>query len=157
MGRLFDAVAAILGLCERAGFEGQAAMALEAAADPHVRDAWELPLVADADTGAEALDWRPMVRRLVEEMWGGEPIGTLAARFHNTLAAAAVQVAKRVGEPRVALSGGCFQNRLLATRTASALEDAGFRVLMHRLVPPNDGGISLGQVAVAAAKLSGKC
>jgi hydrogenase maturation protein HypF len=155
MGRLFDGVAAVLGLCQRSRFEGEAAMALEAAADPRVRDAWEMPLAASPATGAEALDWRPLLRQLVAEMWDGVPIATLAARFHNTLADAAVEVARRVGERSVALSGGCFQNRLLAARTADALEQAGFRVLMHRLVPPNDGGISLGQVAVAAARMQG--
>ncbi|HET7228549.1 MAG TPA: carbamoyltransferase HypF [Longimicrobium sp.] len=153
MGRLFDGVAALLGLCQRSGYEGEAAMALEAAADPHVHDAYEMPVITCAETGLDALDWRPMIRRMVADEWSGVRVDEIAARFHNTLAAAAVAVAARVGEPRVALSGGCFQNRLLATRTACSLENAGFRVLMHRLVPPNDGGVSLGQVAVAAARL----
>jgi hydrogenase maturation protein HypF len=153
MGRLFDGVGSLLGLCHRAGYEGEAAIMLEAAADVHEQGVYELPLSGDAATGADALDWRPMLRRIVTEQMDGASVATISARFHNTLAAAAVEVAKHVGEPRVALSGGCFQNRLLATRTADALERAGFRVLLHRQVPPNDGGISLGQAMIAAASL----
>ena len=77
----------------------------------------------------------------------------IAARFHNTLADAIVAVARHVGEPVVALTGGCFQNRLLLERTVPRLRAKGFQVLLHECVPPNDGGISLGQVAVAAARL----
>ena len=76
----------------------------------------------------------------------------ISARFHNTLVQAMADVARAVAEPTVALSGGCFQNRLLTERARERLTEAGFRVLVHRRVPPNDGGISLGQVAVAAAR-----
>jgi hydrogenase maturation protein HypF len=77
----------------------------------------------------------------------------IAARFHNALAEAILAVAKAVGEPKVALTGGCFQNRLLTERASQRLREAGFDVLLHRQVPPNDGGISLGQIAVAAARM----
>jgi hydrogenase maturation protein HypF len=77
----------------------------------------------------------------------------VAARFQNALVEAIVEVARAVGEPRVTLSGGCFQNRTLVERAAARLESRGHEVLLHRQVPPNDGGISLGQVAVAAARL----
>ena len=78
----------------------------------------------------------------------------MAARFHNALVRAIVATAQEIGEERVALTGGCFQNRLLVERTARRLRTAGFEVLLHRQVPPNDGGISLGQIAVAAAQFS---
>jgi hydrogenase maturation protein HypF len=77
----------------------------------------------------------------------------ISARFHNAMVAAMVVAARRLAPPAVALSGGCFQNRLLTARAAAALEAAGLPVLLHRLVPPNDGGIALGQVATAAARL----
>lgn len=92
---------------------------------------------------------------VVADLRRGVPQGIIAARFHNALVEAIVAVAQNVGAARVALTGGCFQNRLLTERAADRLQRAGFEVLLHRHVPPNDGGISLGQVAVAAAKLSG--
>ena len=79
-----------------------------------------------------------------------------AARFHNAAVASMVAVAQAVGEPVVALSGGCFQNRRLTEQAAARLREAGFQVLLHRQVPPNDGGISLGQVAVAASGLASR-
>jgi hydrogenase maturation protein HypF len=79
--------------------------------------------------------------------------GIIAGRFHNALVEAILAVAQSVGERRVALTGGCFQNRLLTERATQRLREAGFEVLLHRQVPPNDGGISLGQVVVAAARL----
>jgi hydrogenase maturation protein HypF len=166
---LFDAVAALLDLCQQITFEGQAAMALEFAADGTVGDAYHLPLVAaDAlETGGMGqwatawarrsdllvLDWRPMVKDLLTDLQEQLPAGIIAARFHNALVEAIVAVAHRVGERRVALSGGCFQNRWLTERSAQRLSDAGFEVLLHSQVPPNDGCISLGQVAVAAARM----
>ncbi len=168
-GRLFDAVAALLDLCQQITFEGQAAMALEFAADGAVSDAYHLPLVAaDAlETGGMGhwatawarrsdllvLDWRPMVEDLLTDLQQQLPAGIIAARFHNAMVEAIVAVAHRVGERRVALSGGCFQNRWLTERSAQRLSDAGFEVLLHSQVPPNDGCISLGQVAVAAARM----
>jgi len=82
----------------------------------------------------------------------GDGAPRVAARFLNSLVRGAAEVAARVGEERVALTGGCFQNRLLTERLARALRRAGHQVLLHELVPPNDGGVSLGQVAVAAAR-----
>jgi hydrogenase maturation factor HypF (carbamoyltransferase family) len=101
------------------------------------------------------LDWQPLIEALVHDLRAGVCSGIMAARFHNALVNGIVQVAQSVGQPQVALTGGCFQNRLLLERTAYRLRQAGFQVLLHRQVPPNDGGISLGQVAVAAARLAG--
>ena len=88
---------------------------------------------------------------MLTDLRRGVATGIMAARFHNALVEAIVAVAQAAGERRVALTGGCFQNRLLTERAAERLERAGFEVLLHRQVPPNDGGISLGQVAIAAA------
>ncbi|MCP3962368.1 MAG: carbamoyltransferase HypF [bacterium] len=161
-GRLFDAVASLLGLHQRTRFEGQAAMALEFVADQDVDDAYPLPLEAGEPT--RQLDWRPLVEAILEDWRRGTDAGIISARFHNALADAVVTVARETVmretvtretvEPRVALTGGCFQNRLLTERTAQRLRRAGFEVLLQRQVPANDGGISLGQVAIAAAWLA---
>jgi hydrogenase maturation protein HypF len=153
-GRLFDAVAALVGLHPKAGFEGQAAMALEALADPAGRDAYPFPLVPGATAGAPAiLDWGPLLLALLEDGARGIEVSLRSARFHNALVAGIVSAARLAGSSRVALSGGCFQNRFLLERTREQLTAAGFEVLTHRLVPPNDGGIALGQVLAAATRI----
>ena len=158
-GRLFDGVASLVGLHQSVSFEGQAAMALEYAAEASEEGAYPIFLVSSSSPSFPSapllLDWQPLIEALVQDLRTGVPAGVLAGRFHNGLAAAIVAVAQAIGQPRVALTGGCFQNRLLLERTASRLRQAGFDVLLHRHVPPNDGGISLGQVAVAAAREAG--
>ncbi|MGB5881861.1 MAG: Sua5/YciO/YrdC/YwlC family protein, partial [Thermoanaerobaculia bacterium] len=169
VGRLFDAVASIIDLRQQVSFEGQAAMTLEFVADTEERGSYPLPVepgpatVSDSvdplpeEVPAETileLDWRPLVEAVLQDSRRGVEAGMIAARFHNSLVGAIVAVARAIGESRVALTGGCFQNRLLTERAARRLREAGFEVLLHRKVPPNDGGISLGQVAVAAARLS---
>lgn len=154
-GRLFDGVAALLGLHQVASFEGQAAMALEFAADPAELNPYPLPLRTALATGAPfILDWQPLLDAILADLRHGVSSGIMAARFHAALTAGIVAVAQLVGQPRIALTGGCFQNRLLVERSAARLREAGFEVLLHRQVPPNDGGISLGQVAIAAAWLA---
>ncbi|MBN2114660.1 MAG: carbamoyltransferase HypF [Acidimicrobiia bacterium] len=152
-GRLFDAVAALGGLPSRVSFEGQAAMLLEHAVDPGVNDAYPLPLVEGS--GPMVLDWGPLLEAVLGDMRRGVPVETVAGRFHNALVEGILAVAAAAGEPRVALTGGCFQNRILTERAAARLEGAGFEVLLHRRVPANDGGISLGQIAVASARWGG--
>ena len=157
-GRLFDAVAALVGLHPRAGFEGQAAMALEALADPGERGAYPFPLLPRPADGAPAtLDWGPLLLALLDDGAKGASLPLRSARFHNALVEGIAAVARHAGSPRVALSGGCFQNRLLLERTCARLAAEGFEVLTHRLVPPNDGGLALGQAMVAAAALSSPC
>ena len=99
------------------------------------------------------LDWSPLSVAVIDDVRRGTPVATIAARFHNALTDGIVRVAEAVGCGQVALTGGCFQNRRLAESVDDALTSRGFCVLRHRQVPPNDGGIALGQIAVAAARL----
>ena len=99
------------------------------------------------DNGAFVLDWGPMVEALFAER---QHVRRAAARFHATLAAGIADIARRVGEPRVVLTGGCFQNRCLTELTLDRLSDAGLEPVWHSRIPPNDGGISVGQVWAAA-------
>jgi hydrogenase maturation protein HypF len=94
-----------------------------------------------------------MLEAIIEDSRRAVAVETMAGKFHNALARAIADLASLVGESRVVLSGGCFQNQLLAERTSTLLQGRGFEVLQHRQVPANDGGISLGQLAVAAARL----
>jgi hydrogenase maturation protein HypF len=153
-GRLFDAVAAIVGLRQAVTFEGQAAIELEMAAQDGVAERYPFEIEGD---GPWELDFRPAIERIVREAAAGVPQGVVSARFHNTLADAIVETCRRIrGETklaRVCLSGGTFQNMRLLTTAAPALRAAGFQVVLHAKVPPNDGGIALGQAAIAAELL----
>ena len=148
MGRLFDAVAALLGVRERVTYEGQAAIELE-----HL--AGDLP--------AEPYDWQfgdttALVTTCYLDLRVGRSRAEIAAAFHETVAAAATSACLAAAEPRtVVLSGGTFQNVRLLGSVRRHLEDAGFRVLSHERVPPNDGGISYGQVAIATARMQSPC
>jgi hydrogenase maturation protein HypF len=150
MGRLFDALASLTGVRGHAGFEGQAAMELEfAAAD--VDDPTAYPITLGSGEPAVA-DWEPLVRAVLSDRKRGLPPGRISARFHNALAALAGEIAQRVGLARVVLSGGCFQNLRLSRAVRERLVSMGFEVYMPQLYPPNDGGLSLGQVLVAALR-----
>ena len=146
-GRLFDAVASLTGLRQRATFEGQAAMELEFAVEPGLDDAYPFLL-----QGSEpfVVDWRPMIEAIVKEISARCSAGVIAAKFHNTLAEMIVAVARRIEQERVVLTGGCFQNCQLTERCVQRLIDAGFRPYWHQRVPPNDGGIALGQIVAAS-------
>jgi hydrogenase maturation protein HypF len=148
VGRLFDAVAALCGFCGVATFDGQAAMELEHALDTGAERAGAYPIAVVRDELIVA-DWRPLVRALLEDRRRGAAIARVSARFHNALAGLAAEIATHIGLERVVLSGGCFQNEYLLNRTAALLEERGFEVHWPRTVPPNDGGIALGQVFVA--------
>lgn len=153
-GRLFDAVAALIGLRQTVSFEGQAAMMLEAAADDGEGEGYEF-VVGGSDP--MEVDLRPMVRQMAAEVKRGEPQRRMAARFHQTLVAAIAEVCCRMRAAlqlsRVCLSGGCFQNALLLEGCVARLRAAGFAVYFQRAIPANDGGISLGQAAVACEML----
>jgi hydrogenase maturation protein HypF len=145
-GRLFDAVAALTGSHGRIGFEGQAAMELEFAAAVNIADSYGYDIGAGTP---HIVDWEPMIRQILDDTQGGVSRGVVSAKFHNTLAEIIVDIAQRIGEPRVVLTGGCFQNRYLTERTVQRLCEAGFTAYWHQRVPPNDGGIALGQVMAA--------
>lgn len=146
-GRLFDAIASILGLCQFNSYEGQAAMMLEDLADPAVRDAYEF------DVRMPIVDWAPMIFGVIRDQRRGTPAAIISGRFHNTLADVCVSIARRVGNRRVVLSGGCFQNKFLTKRVLDRLRGEDFDVFWHERVPPNDGGIALGQAVVALHRL----
>jgi hydrogenase maturation protein HypF len=154
-GRLFDAVAAILGIRSEVTYEAQAAVELEMAADVYEESCYERAL--ENLNPREGLDWMPLVREVVEEFLSGKPVSTVAAKFHRTLAEIFVEGASAAREEHgfgsVGLTGGVFQNRCLLSRLVNRLEEEQFKVLTHSQFPANDGGIALGQVAVAAAQL----
>jgi hydrogenase maturation protein HypF len=149
-GRLFDAVAVMLGLASEVSFEGQAAIALETANESGVEERYDFEVKDDA---ALVVDLRPMIRGIARDVACGRRVGVVAARFHNTVSAAIVEVCCRIrrsdGLSRVCLSGGTFQNVYLVGRTAVELRGLGFGVFLHAMVPANDGGISLGQAVIA--------
>lgn len=152
VGRLFDAVAALVGLRSVVRYEGQAAMELEFLATQgnntttypiHLLETGEVPFV---------VDWSTMFAEIFEEALSGVEKSTIARKFHNTLVEIIVLLAHKAGEDRIALSGGCFQNRLLTDHTILRLRQEGFRPYWHQRVPPNDGGIALGQAVVAQSQ-----
>ncbi len=143
LGRLFDGIATLCGLAETVSFEGQAAMRLEHVADHGESARYDLPL---SNGSCAMADWCEMLRNVIDDRARGVPVGRISARFHNALAHMALCVARRVGCRQVVLTGGCFQNRLLTRRLRASLSEAGFEVYTQRLVPPGDGGISLGQI-----------
>jgi len=151
MGRLFDAVGALLGASLAVTYEGQPAMELEAmAADVGPAEPYPYAIVEGV------IDPRPLVRAIVADLQTGVPRGEIAARFHETVAAFTVEACRQLREAgapaEVALSGGVMQNARLVRRLVRRLEEEEFRVYLHREVPPNDGGLSLGQAVVAAAR-----
>jgi hydrogenase maturation protein HypF len=150
MGRLFDAVAALLGLRACCDFEGQAAMELEFAIGDTVTDG-TYPMPVD---GHGSMDWAPMIRAILEDVEMDVPRDVVACRFHNALVDALECVAKEVGEIEVVLTGGCFQNRCLTERAIERLQRHGFKPHWHRQIPPNDGGLAVGQIVAARSQLS---
>jgi hydrogenase maturation protein HypF len=143
-GRLFDAVSAISGICRRSTFEGQAAMMLEYAAEGELGKPY--PFELRQMEGPSVIDWRPTILQIVQE----KDVRVVARRFHATLVEMIRAVARNAGYGRVVLSGGVFQNALLLGHTRRALLNDGFEVYSHQRIPPNDGGIALGQILVAA-------
>ena len=163
VGRLFDAVSAILGIRHKSSFEGEASMALEFAAEAYEQKDHEQkqnekidPLVYEED-GHVILNTQLLVQRIVEAKLQGSDSDRLAYWFHKILAeqitAVCVEARNVSGRQKVALSGGVFQNRLLLRLTEERLTEEGFEVLRHRMVPPNDGGIAVGQAAYGMAQL----
>ncbi|HTY00324.1 MAG TPA: carbamoyltransferase HypF [Bacteroidota bacterium] len=151
-GRLFDGVASLLGLRQKVSFEGQAAMELEWLAHS-AASSISLPMPVVGKTEGErntssllVVDWVPCVQHILGALRRGSPPAAIAHGFHRSLAGAIVDVAKATGLERIVLSGGCFQNVLLTSMTVGLLKENGFSPYWHQRVPPNDGGISLGQI-----------
>ena len=167
-GRLFDAVAAMCGVRLEVSYEGQAAIELEALADPGAAEPYPFATFAPSSKVDEdqlrpdpvvVMDPRPAIVAVLADLAAGVAVSTISARFHAGLAQATVRgcvlAAEREGVDLAVLSGGVFQNRLLLESTAAALQRAGLRVLVPERLPCNDGQIAFGQVAVAAARLAG--
>ena len=152
MGRLFDGVAAILGIKTRCSYEGQAAILLEAAVTP-CNGVYPYRL----EGSPPRFDWRETIASIVEEKEKGVPVGMIAARFHNTLLDMAAVLCERAAEEsglnRVVLSGGTFQNQILVQRLPPLLREKGLEVYLHQRVSPNDEGLSLGQLMIADARM----
>jgi hydrogenase maturation protein HypF len=150
MGRLFDAVSALCGIRQQVNYEAQAAIELEARLDPDQRGEYPFEMSEDQ------FDAGPAIRGIVEDLRAGISIASISARFHNGLVRTALELCRsardRTNCEIVALSGGVWQNMALLTRTVDLLRADGFEVLIHRRVPANDGGLALGQAAVAAAR-----
>jgi hydrogenase maturation protein HypF len=154
MGRLFDAVAALVGLCPRARFEGQAAIELEGLATGLAPDgSYPFALVGDSPV---VIDTRPLIAAVLDDATRGRNAAEIGRRFHSTVVEIVAQVCSRLagasGLASVAFSGGVFLNALLTAEAGTRLERDGFRVYRHRHVPPSDGGLCLGQLAIAAAQ-----
>jgi hydrogenase maturation protein HypF len=153
VGRLFDAVAALCGVRATINYEGQAAVELEARCDPHERAGYAIELTDDG-----VIDPRAAIRAIATDIAAGSPSARVAARFHNglarTTAAACTRAAAAAGIEVIVLSGGVFANRRLLEQVIAPLRTAGLRVLVPRRLPVNDGGISYGQAAVAAARMA---
>jgi hydrogenase maturation protein HypF len=165
-GRLFDAVSSLLGICDRTNYEGQAAMMLEFTADLNERGYYPFgikesekfqPEVVGLRRGQRTLradeplvqiiDWQPIIISIINDIRNDIRPNIISAKFHNTLAKVILEIAKRSELNKVVLSGGCFQNALLTERTISLLQENNYKVYWHQRIPPNDGGISLGQIA----------
>jgi hydrogenase maturation protein HypF len=162
VGRLFDAVASLGNLRQQIRFEGQAAMELEFACENFPTDEvynfqitnGRSELTVGGQKSPTILDWSPMINEILSDTVGGVPAGKISAKFHNTLVEVLLAVARHSGETRVVLSGGCFQNRYLTERAVTRLREEHFRPYWHQRVPPNDGGIALGQIHAVRNQLN---
>ena len=154
---LFDAVSCRCGRRRVVSYEGQAAVDLEMALDPAEKASY--PVALRREDGTILLPAGSLIRAIVSDIQKGASAGVISARFHNWLARSLLEVAlilrQEQGIETVALSGGCFQNTGLLGSLKALLRDRGFEVLINRMVPPNDGGISFGQAVVASARAAG--
>ncbi|MUG98575.1 carbamoyltransferase HypF [Scytonema sp. UIC 10036] len=149
-GRLFDAIASILDLCHQTEYEGQAAIALELAIDETKTDEYYnfqiLKLVKNKEHPSIVIDWRVTIKEILVDIGSKVSCQKIAAKFHNTLVEVIISVAQYMGEKRIVLTGGCFQNKTLIERAIDRLREENFYPYWHQYIPPNDGGIALGQI-----------
>ena len=148
-GRLFDAVASIIGIRHINGFEGQAAMELEFLTD-EAESVECYPFDIKEGSPSVIVDWETMIRQIIDDMELGISKREIAVRFHNTLVEMIAAVARRINENRIVLTGGCFQNKYLTEHAVNRLRSEGFQTYWHQRVPPNDGGIAVGQAYAAS-------
>ncbi|HEY1921906.1 MAG TPA: hypothetical protein VGG44_04000, partial [Tepidisphaeraceae bacterium] len=157
VGRLFDAVASLIGLRDTVSYEGQAAMELEWLASSVPRNGSYSFEISAANPGI-TINLQPMIRDMAKDVDAGVDGARIARRFHSTLVEMISQVCGEIRKTTrigaVVLSGGVFMNSLLSVETSEQLSSDVFRVFRHRLVPPNDGGLSLGQIAIAASQMN---
>jgi len=147
MGRLFDGVSALLGLCERVDYEGEAAMLLEFEAQQSTTpDAYPCSLMQTDEQSPHLFDWRPMIQQIQSDLKASLPPSAIARKFHRTLVDYVLEIARQAGQEHIVLTGGCFQNKLLTELTIRELTQSGFKTYTHRQVPPNDGGLAVGQI-----------
>jgi hydrogenase maturation protein HypF len=151
MGRLFDAAAALAGVRQQVNYEGQAAIEFEALAESAEAGKYSFGLSQDQ------VQVKSVIEALIRDVESAVPVSKISSKFHNGLAQCVLEVCLKIraetGIDEVALSGGVWQNITLLRRTLSLLKEEGFRVYIHREVPTNDGGLSLGQAVIAAARL----
>ncbi len=144
-GRLFDAVSSIIGIRQITKYEGQAAMELEFSID-NIKTEEIYPFKIYQKGNIYIIDWSPMILNIIEDKKRNMLVGEISAKFHNTLSEIIVDIVKRINQERVVLSGGCFQNKYLTEKTIDKLKNKNFKVYWHQRIPPNDGGIALGQI-----------
>jgi hydrogenase maturation protein HypF len=159
IGRLFDAVSALTGVRGEINYEGQAAIELEVIADPDLSDQYRFEIIRShhskngSDLNPIFLDAAPIFSEIISDLYKGIPISTISGKFHNGVADVVVKVCEIMRQEfninEVILSGGVWQNRLLLNKTISLLKRSEFLVYIHRQVPANDGGLALGQAAIA--------
>jgi hydrogenase maturation protein HypF len=159
MGRFFDAVASLTGIRQVINYEAQAAIEFEAIADPSITGEYELSLepIVGSSNPRYQINPYPLIEELVSDVQSGIAASAISARFHNTIARIIAQTCRKLRDDYevndVALSGGVWQNLTLLTRTFNTLQKDNFNVFIHKKVPTNDGGLSLGQAVVAVERM----
>ena len=151
MGRLFDGIASLIGLCHQASFEGQAAMALEFQALENLAlNPYSYRIVSQQNNKVLGIDWTDIVKGVIKDIRMGKDAGRISTRFHQTLVEIIIDLARRSKRSGIVLTGGCFQNKWLTQKAVDRLRQEGFTPYWHKEIPANDGGISLGQMFIAA-------
>jgi len=152
MGRLFDGIASLIGLCHHVSYEGQAAMALEyQISDKYILAPYYYEIVPeDYKNKVQSIDWSSIIKEIIEDLRAGRDAMLISTRFHLTLVKIIIDMAHQANKTNIVLSGGCFQNKWLIENAINALKQEGFTPYWQVQVPANDGGIALGQMYVAS-------
>ncbi|ACK72065.1 (NiFe) hydrogenase maturation protein HypF [Gloeothece citriformis PCC 7424] len=150
VGRLFDGVASLLNIRHQASFEGQAAMELEFIIGETITDKYYDFLLSSSTP--TVIDWSPIIKAILNDIFCNISLGQISVKFHNTLVKIILEIVKRFPAHQIVLTGGCFQNRYLTERAIEQLQQHHYRPYWHQSIPPNDGGIALGQVIATLSK-----